>query len=89
LQVLHVLVVDPDHQRRGAGAMLVKWGLNLADKLQLPAFLEASEAGKKLYKSLGFEPVHVEMFDLSKYDPNLHGLESNTAMIRKAFPQQR
>jgi predicted N-acetyltransferase YhbS len=82
-------VVDPDHQRRGAGAMLVQWGLDLADKLQLPAFLEASDAGKKLYTILGFEPVHVEMFDLSKYDPNLSGLESNTVMIRKAFPQKR
>ncbi|KAF2440957.1 acyl-CoA N-acyltransferase [Karstenula rhodostoma CBS 690.94] len=86
---LHVLVVDPPHQRRSAGTLLVNWGLELADKSQLPSFLEASDAGKKLYTSLGFEPVHVETFDLSKYDPNLSGLESNTAMLRKAAPLHR
>lgn len=84
-----MLVVDPPHQRRGAGALLVKWGLELADKAQLASFLEASDAGKKLYTSLGFEPVHVETFELSKYDPNLSGLESNTAMIRSAVRLQR
>lgn len=84
-----MLIADPAHQRRGAGAMLLKWGTEQADKAQLPSFLEASEAGLKLYASFGFEPVHVETFDLSKYDADLVGLESNTAMLRKPLPLQK
>lgn len=79
---------DPDHQRRGAGAMLVKWGCSQADKAGLPAFLEASDAGKKLYERNGFAAVHTEYFDLSKYDPSLTGLEANTVMIRQPLKSQ-
>ena len=31
--VLDILAVDPAYQRRGAGSMLVQWGLDLADEL--------------------------------------------------------
>jgi GNAT superfamily N-acetyltransferase len=27
------MVVDPDHQRQGAGKMLVKWGTEIADRM--------------------------------------------------------
>ncbi|KAI9781215.1 MAG: hypothetical protein M1835_004347 [Candelina submexicana] len=43
------------HQRRGAGEMLVRWGCEEADKLGLPAYVEASAAGHRLYESCGFE----------------------------------
>ncbi|KAF1973988.1 hypothetical protein BU23DRAFT_462763 [Bimuria novae-zelandiae CBS 107.79] len=77
---LQMLITDPDHQRRGAGRMLVNWGCSRADKAGLPSFLEASDAGKPLYRSCGFSPVHTETFDLSKYDPSKVGLETNTCM---------
>jgi len=79
--VLHMLVVDPEYQRRGVGDMLVKWGIEKADKVQLPSFLEASEVGKGLYLKNGFEAVNEEIFDLSKYGRK--GIEVNTAMIRQ------
>ena len=34
--------------------MLVQWGCSRADKAGLPGFLEASDAGRPLYESLGF-----------------------------------
>jgi GNAT superfamily N-acetyltransferase len=79
--VLHILVTDPEHHRRGAGAMLVRWGTARADKAQLPAFLEATQVGRPLYAREGFESKHEEVFDLSKY--GLQGTDVSTVMIRE------
>ncbi|KAF2710352.1 hypothetical protein K504DRAFT_476343 [Pleomassaria siparia CBS 279.74] len=79
---LHMLVCDPNHGRRGAGAMLVKWGTSQADVLNLPCFLEASEMGRPLYARLGFVPVHEEIFHGAKYGLDT-GDEVNTCMIRQ------
>lgn len=76
-----MLVTDPEHHRRGAGALLVNWGTQQADKAQLPSFLEASPVGKPLYARLGFEEIHEEVFDLTKYGGV--GKDSNTVMIRQ------
>ncbi|KAF1948180.1 hypothetical protein CC80DRAFT_599855 [Byssothecium circinans] len=78
--LLHVLVTDPMHHRRGAGAQLVKWGLERADRAQLPSYLESSEKGRLLYARLGFETVYEKVFDLEKY--GLSGTEASTVMIR-------
>lgn len=79
--VLHVLVTEPEEQRRGAGGMLLKWGLDQADQAQLPAYLEASEEGKPLYARWGFEETKKVIFDLTKYGGE--GSSSNTVMIRQ------
>ena len=81
LIVLHLLVTDPKHHRRGAGAMLIAWGLGKADSARLPGFLEASPMGKPLYARMGFKPIHEEVFDLAKY--GLQGTTTNTCMIRE------
>lgn len=49
-----MLSTHPDHQRRGAGAMVVKWGTDIADSLGLKAFVQGSRLGKHLYESHGF-----------------------------------
>lgn len=79
--VLHLLVTHPEHQRRGAGTLLLRWGTERSDQAQLPAFLEASEEGLPLYEKLGFKAVEKRTFDLSKYGGT--GFDSNTAMIRQ------
>ncbi|KAI1163673.1 acyl-CoA N-acyltransferase [Nemania serpens] len=61
------LHVDPDHQRRGAGKMLVMWGIEEAKKLGLPAFLESSEAGHSLYESCGFRDTDKQVVDFTKW----------------------
>jgi GNAT superfamily N-acetyltransferase len=78
--VLHILVTDPDHYRRGAGAKLIRWGTERADDAQLPSFLEATLMGRPLYVKMGFEPKHEELWDLSKY--GLEGTDISTVMIR-------
>ncbi|KAF7560294.1 hypothetical protein G7046_g3843 [Stylonectria norvegica] len=64
---LKLLHTDPEHQRRGAGSMLVKWGLAEADRLGIDAFLESSEAGRALYEKLGFGKVGELIVDLSPW----------------------
>lgn len=65
--ILDTLICHPDHHRRGAGRMLMQWGLDKADELGLPAYLEASAAGVRLYQSVGFEPQKELIFDATKY----------------------
>ncbi|KUJ13697.1 uncharacterized protein LY89DRAFT_752829, partial [Mollisia scopiformis] len=54
LMLLDSLTTDPKYQKRGAGSMLVKWGLNIADSMNGEAYLEASEYGKPVYEKYGF-----------------------------------
>lgn len=65
--VLKFLHTDPKHQKRGAGGMLVKWGVDKAKEMGLPAYLEASTAGKPLYEKHGFETIGECIFDLGKW----------------------
>ncbi|KAF3911762.1 hypothetical protein AA313_de0206311 [Arthrobotrys entomopaga] len=79
--LLHILVTDPEHQRRGAGSMLLKWGTDKADAAGLPAYLEATDAGLEVYGRAGFVGVHTEEFDLTRYGGV--GRDRNTVMIRQ------
>ncbi|KAI4144741.1 MAG: hypothetical protein LQ340_006546 [Diploschistes diacapsis] len=53
---LDILSVDPKHQYRGAGRMLVEWGCNIADSMDVEsqAVVEASVQGRHLYETCGF-----------------------------------
>ncbi|KAH6629871.1 hypothetical protein C7974DRAFT_312037 [Boeremia exigua] len=77
---LHILITDPAHHRRGAGAKLVRWGTEQADADQLPCFLESSVMGRPLYARYGFTPRLEQKFDLTKYGGQ--GEDTNTIMIR-------
>ncbi|KAF3043022.1 hypothetical protein E8E11_002229 [Didymella keratinophila] len=77
---LHILITDPAHHRRGAGAKLVNWGTAQADAAQLPCFLESSVMGRPLYARCGFTPRLEQKFDLTRYGGV--GEDMNTVMIR-------
>jgi GNAT superfamily N-acetyltransferase len=66
-QDLRMLVTDPAHQRRGAGEMLTRWGIEEAKKLRLPAFVESSEAAHRLYMKCGFLDVDIYTVDMWKW----------------------
>ena len=55
--LLHFLVADVDHQRKGIGGKLLKWGLQQSDETGLPAYLEATHDGYPLYYKNGFRTV--------------------------------
>jgi GNAT superfamily N-acetyltransferase len=65
--MLESLVTHPDHHRRGAGSLLLKWGIAEADRLGVIAYLEASDNGAPLYRRFGFETVRNIEFDARKY----------------------
>ncbi|KAI0203849.1 acyl-CoA N-acyltransferase [Astrocystis sublimbata] len=64
---LRLLHVDPEHQRRGAGRMLVMWGVEEARRLGLPAYLESSLDGHSLYLSCGFRDIDMQSIDCTKW----------------------
>ncbi|KAK5083715.1 hypothetical protein LTR05_006219 [Lithohypha guttulata] len=64
---LAILATDPDHQRRGAAGLLVKWGVEEAKRYNLPLYVESSEAGHELYKKYGFKDFELYEIDMSKW----------------------
>lgn len=58
---LHLIVVDPMAQSRGAGRMLVDWGKELAVREGLPVYLEATLEATGFYKKQGFRRLGKDM----------------------------
>ena len=54
---LEVLATRPEWHRNGAGGMLIKWGVEQADRDGLECYIEASPDGLELYKRYGWEEV--------------------------------
>lgn len=54
---LKLLCIDPAHQRRGVGSLLLTWGLQKASEQNIDAFLESSPMGIGTYHKAGFQIV--------------------------------
>ncbi|ORY18371.1 hypothetical protein BCR34DRAFT_654405 [Clohesyomyces aquaticus] len=48
------------YRKQGIGRMLVSWGVEKADEMQLESFLEATDMGQHLYRKFGFVVVSTE-----------------------------
>ena len=81
---LNVLFTHPRHHRRGAGAMLVKWGVDQADELGIEAYHESSIEARKLYERFGYTAVKSVEFDMVKYGRPDLGIDVNALMHRDA-----
>ncbi|KAL4930439.1 GNAT family N-acetyltransferase [Aspergillus undulatus] len=77
---LETLVTHPEYQGKGVASALLQWGIDEADRLNLMVYLEATEAGKPLYKRFGFDTVHEMDFDAAEYGGI--GKQRYTFMIR-------
>lgn len=64
-----MLLVHPDHQRKGVGAALLKWGKSLADKKRVFIWVHSSMGATGAYVKSGFEPVGTLDVDLDEYFP--------------------
>ena len=79
--VLDIIHTHPLHQGRGAGAELIKWGTDLADKQGFHCYLESSPAAYSLAKRFDFEDIEDICIDLRKYNER-HGKYEHTVMTR-------
>ncbi|WPG99269.1 Hypothetical protein R9X50_00208100 [Acrodontium crateriforme] len=78
---LSILFTHPQHQRRGAASMLIKWGCDQADKRGIISTLHASSEGYHLYLKHGFELVEETAIDLRSWSVNETTIRR--AMIRQ------
>ncbi|KAJ4374991.1 hypothetical protein N0V83_002070 [Neocucurbitaria cava] len=83
---LDTLVTLPQHERRGAGSMLVRWGCERADEAGVEAYLEASLMGAPMYARHGFQAVKEVELDLRKWEGK--EIMSFILMLRPAKGEQ-
>lgn len=57
---VHVIAVSPEHQGKFAGVTLIKWGLEVSDRVGLPIYCESSPTTFKLYQKFGFKVLKNE-----------------------------
>jgi GNAT superfamily N-acetyltransferase len=51
---LEMLATHPKYQKKGAASMLIRWGTELADAADMPAYLDGSPVGVALYRRYGW-----------------------------------
>ena len=68
---LEIIATLPEYQGKGAAGQLMRWGVQRADELGVPCYLEANTLGRPIYERFGFrvageftleEIGHVEYF---------------------------
>ncbi|KAF1852056.1 uncharacterized protein K460DRAFT_46013 [Cucurbitaria berberidis CBS 394.84] len=69
--ILMHMVTQPSHRGKGAAGMLIKWGMEQAERDGVPAYLEAGVMGMPVYKRYGF----VQMGDVLEVELNELGLD--------------
>jgi GNAT superfamily N-acetyltransferase len=77
---LDLLLTDPKHQGRGAGSLLIKWGVRLADELKINAYLESSPMAHRLYAKHGFQDIDEMVFDIAAWGGS--GTHTTSYMLR-------
>lgn len=84
---LHILAVLPEHRGRGIAQMLLQRGLEEAEGLGLPVYLESTPMGKGLYEKWGFEVLNWLPFDAREFggeEPLFHA-----CMLRPVGAEER
>lgn len=75
------MVTHPSHRGKGAAGLLVKWGIEQAERDRVPAYLEAGLMGRLVYERYGF----VEMGDILELDLREFNVDMVFRMIKMAY----
>ena len=67
-------------QKKGAGSLIPKWGLEQAAKEAVPAYLEAFANAKHLYEIHGFREIGLQKVDCTPF--GMPGVVLEVARIR-------
>jgi GNAT superfamily N-acetyltransferase len=84
--ILMHMVTRPSHRGKGAAGLLVRWGIEQAEKDHVPAYLEAGVMGMPLYERYGF----VQVGDMLELDLKEFNVEIVFKMCKMAyFPRKK
>jgi GNAT superfamily N-acetyltransferase len=64
---LALVATLPEFQRRGAGRMIVNWGIERADQEGRKVWIKATVPALKLYQSFGWKEVDILVTDVTAY----------------------
>lgn len=79
--MLNSLATHPDHQGRGAGNLLLDWGVKKADNEGLVTYLDATQIAKPIYEKRGFEVKRAIDWDRTKWGGE--GVDVHYCMVRQ------
>lgn len=83
--MLNTLATHPQHQHRGAGKMLLGWGVRKADEEGLTCYLDTSQVARKMYEARGFKLIREVRFD--RTDWGGEGVDWYGCMVREPHPK--
>lgn len=66
--LLSLLGTLPKFERQGLASRLIRWGLERADEMGVPAYVDSSPTGLKLYEKMGFRACGEMMVDLGRFE---------------------
>ncbi|KAF2797597.1 hypothetical protein K505DRAFT_322482 [Melanomma pulvis-pyrius CBS 109.77] len=82
--MLNSFATHPDHHRKGAGTMLLNWGLKKADEEGLVTYLDTTTLARPIYEKHGFTVVTAIEFDRRPWGGE--GMDWHGCMIRQPRP---
>ena len=79
--MLNTLATHPDHHRKGAGRILLDWGMRKADEEGWVTYLDSSSLARPIYEKVGFELVREIEFDRKPWGGE--GIDWMGSMVRQ------
>ena len=75
------MVTRPSQRGKGAAQLLIRWGMEQAERTGSSAYLEAGVLGKPIYDKMGFRQVG----ELMELDLRPFGVDSSFVMAKMAY----